>query len=216
MKIVTEEESKQVSRVILVGGATGFVIGLSGAVVASLLLQRFSAGYRKYLTFPLKIGLITAATSCATVIQAERDLLRYDRARYSATLSTTPTTIKTPTIGDNWRSSLNSILDKVESLQWEIIGGTWLVGMAWSGARLYRNKHLNVAQKVVQARMIAQALTISVLLATALLAMRHGTADLEDGWRRKKHSGELESWQLVLQQQEQQHRLQEQTKIPSS
>lgn len=50
-----------------------------------------------------------------------------------------------------------------------IIGASWVVSMAVSLGLVGRNKYLTGSQKLVQARVYAQALTVGLLVATAAL-----------------------------------------------
>jgi hypothetical protein len=53
--------------------------------------------------------------------------------------------------------------------RYTIVTASWLASMATALGIVSRDKYLTGAQKLVQARMYAQGLTIAVLLATALL-----------------------------------------------
>jgi hypothetical protein len=61
------------------------------------------------------------------------------------------------------------------------IAGSWLVSMAGALTYSFSNKYLTTQQKVVQARMYAQAVTIAVLMASAGLSVYAG----EDERRQK-------------------------------
>ncbi|OLL24836.1 Respiratory supercomplex factor 2 [Neolecta irregularis DAH-3] len=54
--------------------------------------------------------------------------------------------------------------------RYHIILGSWALGMGGSFALVARNKYLTTGQKLVQARMYAQAITLAVLLGTAGLS----------------------------------------------
>lgn len=51
------------------------------------------------------------------------------------------------------------------------LAGSWLVSMAGALTYSFSNKYLSTQQKVVQARMYAQAVTIAVLMASAGLSV---------------------------------------------
>lgn len=51
--------------------------------------------------------------------------------------------------------------------RYSIVGGSWLASMAIALGIVGRNPYLTGAQKLVQARVYAQGLTVAVLIATA-------------------------------------------------
>lgn len=61
--------------------------------------------------------------------------------------------------------------------RWHIIGGSWLAGMGGSLALVSRNKYLSTSQKLVQARMYAQGITLAILLLSAGIAASDTTDD---------------------------------------
>jgi hypothetical protein len=70
------------------------------------------------------------------------------------------------------------------------IGGTWVAGMAASGAYLWAQRYLTWQQKLVQARMYAQSITIAALLATAFISASDMTTYehvpmKDDSWRNR-------------------------------
>lgn len=71
------------------------------------------------------------------------------------------------TTKDKWLQYLNDH-------RWKIIGGTWAASMIGALGYSFSNKYLNTQQKIVQARMYAQAATIAVLLASAGLSIYAG------------------------------------------
>jgi hypothetical protein len=53
--------------------------------------------------------------------------------------------------------------------QYSVVLGTWALSMGVAGTIISRNRYQSVAQKVVQARMWAQGMTIGVLIAAGAL-----------------------------------------------
>ncbi|MCJ1328897.1 hypothetical protein MMC10_005574 [Thelotrema lepadinum] len=58
-------------------------------------------------------------------------------------------------------------LDFARTNRYNIVGGSWVASMGIALAIVSRNKYLTGAQKLVQARVYAQGLTVAVLIATA-------------------------------------------------
>ncbi|CAG8651796.1 hypothetical protein C2G38_1984497 [Gigaspora rosea] len=162
MKILTKEEEEEHYRATVKGGIKGAVIGLGASLGASLVAQRYSRFYQ-HLTLPLKAFLVSSGTTAACIISAERAGLNYDRRRYGLYQP-----VKVP---HQQLPTTRVVKDFISENRYSIVCGSWALCMAGSLAYTYRNKYLTFAQKVVQARMYAQALTIVMVLATAGLSM---------------------------------------------
>ncbi|KAJ1952456.1 Replication factor C, subunit RFC4 [Linderina pennispora] len=63
-----------------------------------------------------------------------------------------------------------SAIQFVTEHRWSMLGYTWLAGISGSIYHLYRQKGMTWTQKVVQARMYAQLITIVGILSTAAVA----------------------------------------------
>ncbi|CAG8451628.1 13190_t:CDS:2 [Acaulospora colombiana] len=156
MKILTQEEEE------VKGGLKGGAVGLCVSLGLSFVAQRYSQFYRN-LTLPLKAFLVTSGATAACIISAERAGLNYERQKYGY--------YKPVIHHDPGRSALTVAKDFVSENRYSVVCGSWALAMVGSIAYTSRNKYLTVSQKVVQARMMAQALTIALILATAGLSM---------------------------------------------
>lgn len=58
--------------------------------------------------------------------------------------------------------------------RWSIIAGSWAVTMVGALSYSFSNRYLTTQQKLVQARMYAQAITVAVLMASAGLSIYVG------------------------------------------
>ena len=65
------------------------------------------------------------------------------------------------------KSTYDRAMDWGRENRYSIVGGSWLASMATALGIVSRNRYLSTSQKIVQARMYAQGLTIAVLIATA-------------------------------------------------
>ncbi|CAG8581501.1 21956_t:CDS:2, partial [Racocetra persica] len=144
------------------GALKGAVLGLGVSLGVSLVAQRYSHFYQK-LTLPLKAFLVSSGTSAVCIIGAERAGLNYERKRYghyqpAKKLHQTDSTVQVAK-------------EFISENRYSIVCGSWALCMAGSLTYTYRNKYLSFAQKVVHARMYAQALTILMVLATAGLSI---------------------------------------------
>lgn len=82
--------------------------------------------------------------------------------------------------------------------QWKLIGGGWAGSMAVAGGMLARNPYMSFSQKLVQARVVAQASTLVTLIAFGVLAGTH-QAQSDNG---KPQESEDHSWKKILEAEE--------------
>ncbi|CAG8589938.1 14125_t:CDS:2 [Acaulospora morrowiae] len=162
MKILTQEEEEEHYNATIKGGIKGGAIGLGVALGLSFVAQRYSHFYRN-LTLPLKTFLVTSGATATCIISAERAGLEYERQRYGYYKP-----VKHHAPG---QSTTHAIKDYIAENRYSLVCGSWALSMAGSIAYISRNKYLTLSQKVVQARMMAQALTIVLILATAGVSM---------------------------------------------
>lgn len=64
-------------------------------------------------------------------------------------------------------TSQEKFMDWGRENRYKLVGASWVASMAGSLALVYRDKYLSKAQKLVQARVYAQGLTLLVLIASA-------------------------------------------------
>ncbi|KAG9306233.1 hypothetical protein G9A89_016137 [Geosiphon pyriformis] len=182
MKIITKEEEDEHYKYTVKHGLKGSAIGLGVGLGLSLVGQRFSPFYR-HLTLPLKAFFVSSITTASFIITAERASLRFEKIKYGEFHEQNTETKPL--------SRIEATKKFLNDHRWSIIGGTWVLGMAGSIASLWRNKYLTTSQKLVQARMYSQGLTIIVLLASAALSMNTET-------RQKEPAGYQQWKQMVI------------------
>jgi len=178
MKILTKEEEQAHYNATLKGGITGGAIGLGlGAAVVYGANARFHT-FRQ-LTLPLKTFLATSSGTFAAIISA-------DRASRSFELDRNP---ERREIEDRSAAALEEARAQKSTFQrakewgkenrYPIVGVSWVASMAIALGLVGRNPYLSGAQKLVQARVYAQGLTLAVLVATA--AFEAGDAHKGEG-----------------------------------
>ncbi|KAI1656868.1 hypothetical protein F4813DRAFT_113818 [Daldinia decipiens] len=175
MKIISkEEEQAHYGRVLtggLIGGSLGIGAGLVGVMVASRRYPVFRS-----LTLPFRAFLVTSTGTFGAIINAER----YSNAFHKA------------------NNPMNFYVDEAQRTQelirqqetnWErfttwgrenrysIVFASWIAAMGVALGIVGRNKYLSTSQKLVQARVYAQGLTLAVLVASAVFE----TADARSG-----------------------------------
>ncbi|KAK7550415.1 hypothetical protein IWX92DRAFT_429265 [Phyllosticta citricarpa] len=148
----------------LMGGAVGLVASSVGVWAASRRFPIF-----RQLSLPFKAFLLTSGGSFAAIIQADNASRRYD-------IETNPLKKQLEEEEKAQAELLAANKDGVtRAKEWaaenrySIVFGGWVASMAGSFAIVARNPYLSTAQKIVQARVWAQGLTLAVLLASFAL-----------------------------------------------
>ncbi|KAJ7462131.1 hypothetical protein FB451DRAFT_1267897 [Mycena latifolia] len=196
MKLATDEQIAAHTAASRRGAIEGTLVAGTAATLASIYSHRRWAYYR-HLPPSLKVLGILVVTAPALSIQAERRGLEYDRSQWE---------------GDGVRlldahehnemtrwanlSTGDKIADWASRHEYSIIVGGWALSLAIAGGIISRDKYQTTAQKVVQARMWAQGLTIGIILTAAGLKANHNkgeTASMPNA----DHS-----WMEVIEQQE--------------
>ncbi|GAA5821059.1 hypothetical protein JCM11491_002322, partial [Sporobolomyces phaffii] len=104
----------------------------------------------------------------------ERVSHEQQRLEREAGISSRPTTRTTTEIGTK-----DAVLEWAKQNRWSVVFGSWVASMAGSGAYIAASP-LSFAQKLVQARMVAQGLTVAVVLASAALTQIPNSDGISD------------------------------------
>lgn len=194
MKILDDEERNAHIAHITAEGAKGLFYG-----------SIFSAGLFAYLKFkhPIKFRQMnTSVKSCVIAMPtiaisaffADQGSVEFDREMHSSEynqkrlLEEYQEWQKLPT-GEKLIHTLNKN-------KYPIIIGTWAASLYGSWVFVNRDKIMTTAQKAVQARMYAQAISVVLLLGTILLAMK------EEEFEKTKPPP-IPEWQRILDERQQ-------------
>lgn len=182
MKILTKEEEqahyKAVVKGGLIGGTAGLVLGVGGVLAA----------YRRYpafrsLTLPLRTFLVTSSATFGAIVNADRYGTKFQRAQDP--MSTYQDASKRALeIARENESTYQRFMEWGRDNRYGIVFASWLASMGIALA-LVNRAPMSAAQKVVQARVYAQGLTLAVLVVSAAFEMNDA----------KKGSGR---WQTVM------------------
>ncbi|THG97614.1 hypothetical protein EW026_g4411 [Hermanssonia centrifuga] len=196
MKLLTQEEADAQQRATISGGIKGFLGGSAVALPISYLLQRKWAYYHALPPSLKAFGVILVVVP-SFVISAEHAGLRHEQS--------------------SWRDAGKEELDMIEARKrekWEKMGtgervkdwmarhqysvilGGWSGSMVVAFGAIMRNKYQTLPQKVVQARMWAQGLTIGVLIAAGALTHAQRAKALDEGPVR--HLNADHSWKDIV------------------
>lgn len=164
MKILTkEEESEHYYATVkggLGGGAAGLALGAAGVYAASARFPAFRG-----LTLPFRAFLISGCGTFSAIIAADTYSRNFERARNpeyqfqdeSETLSQTLASQKT--FGQR-------AMTFAQDNRYSIVFGSWIASMGGALTLVGRNPYLTTQQKLVQARVYAQGLTMAVVIAS--------------------------------------------------
>ncbi|KAK8179344.1 hypothetical protein BC567DRAFT_78514 [Phyllosticta citribraziliensis] len=168
MKILTPEEEQAHYNATVRGGLTGGAIGLAASSLGVWAASRRFPMFRQ-LSLPFKAFLLTSGGSFAAIIQADRSSRRYD-------IETNPLKKQLEEEERQQAELLAASKDgATRAKEWatenrySIVFAAWLASMGASFGIVARNPYLSTAQKIVQARVWAQGLTLAVLLASFAL-----------------------------------------------
>ncbi|CAG8538028.1 7894_t:CDS:2 [Ambispora leptoticha] len=179
MKILTKEEEKEHYDYIIRQGLQKGLVGLGAGIGLSFIGQKYWPLYRSS-TLQLKAFLVSSLATAVFIIATEKASLDFERKKYGEYK-------ENKTRNENYVTISRKDTMKIwfSEHKWPIVVGTWGLAMAGSMASLYRNQYLTTAQKMVQARMYAQGVTIIVVLAAAAFSVN--TSKDPDGFQEWKN-----------------------------
>jgi len=165
MKILTKEEEAAHYNATLKGGITGGLLGLTvgGAAVygAHLRFPTF-----RHLTLPMKTFLATSSGTFLSIISADRASRKFEFDRDPQRQYRDRATFDLEAMKAN-ESAFQRFKDWGRENRYPIVTASWVASMGIALGLVGRNPYLSRAQKLVQARVYAQGLTLAVLIATA-------------------------------------------------
>jgi len=167
MKILTKEEEQKHWNATVQGGLFGGTMGVLGGTAGVILAQRRYPAFRG-LTIQFRAFLAVSAGTFAAIIYADRASRSFedDRAperHYEDKQSQLKAELAAQKSG--WERTK----DWANENRYSIVFGSWIASIGISFGLVHRNPYLTGAQKIVQARVYAQGLTLAVLLASLSL-----------------------------------------------
>lgn len=168
MKVLTkEEEEAHYSEVLkggFIGGTTGIALGLAGVMVASRRYPSFRG-----LTLPFRTFLVSSAGTAGAIITAERWSMAFQKAQNPMNYYQDSTQRAQQIIREN-ETAYERFMQYGREHRYSIVFASWLASMGLAFAIVSRSP-MNTANKVVQARVYAQGLTLAVLIVSAIFEM---------------------------------------------
>lgn len=162
MKILTKEEEREHYNATLTGGILGGTVGTAAGALGVYAASRRYPAFRG-LTLQLRAFLITSAGTFAAIVSADSYSRRYEQQRNPARQFED----ESQTLQDQINAQKST---KDRTMQWlsdnrySVVFGSWVASMGAALGLVGRNPYLTAQQKLVQARVYAQGLTIAVVI----------------------------------------------------
>lgn len=194
MKILTREEEENHYQAVIKGGTRWGLTGITSGTIAASVANRYWSGFRN-LTLPLKAFAVTSLGTFSLIIGADRASRAYEDSKFDHDLDGRWNDQNLEHhLGlddqdvDHHRkrldrldalSSRDKLIEYLKEKKYEIVLGGWAASMVGSFG-LVAAQPMPFTQKLVQARMYAQSLTVAMILASAGLASM-ATSSSSDG-----------------------------------
>ncbi|KAF4575279.1 hypothetical protein EYR40_004986 [Pleurotus pulmonarius] len=195
MKLVSPEQLKAHDKASLRGSIEGAVGSGAVAVGISYWAHRRFPAYRALPLSLKSLAVLIIVVPCLA-IQGERRGIEYDKSQWEGeTVRVLDEKEQKKEARWNSLDTSSKIGDWAARHQYSLILGGWASSLGVAAAIISRDKYQTVPQKVVQARMWAQGLTIGIVIAAGAL-MHSRRAQAAD------HHHADHSWRDLLEQQE--------------
>ncbi|KAF8915240.1 hypothetical protein CPB85DRAFT_1433152 [Mucidula mucida] len=187
MKVdLTPEQLAAHDAATLRGGIEGSIVGAAIGFPLSYLMYKKVPIYRAMPASLKALGVIVCIAP-AFAIQAERRGIEYDRSQWTdaGIRLLDQQEVK---LEEHWESLTvkQKIIDWANRHEYSVILGGWVASIGLAGTIISRDKLQSTSQKVVQARMWAQALTIGLILGAAAFKARQSNTQpkvVDHSWR---------------------------------
>lgn len=151
---------------MLKGGTIGGILGLLGGAGGVLAASKRYATIR-HLTLPMKSFLVTSSGTFLGIISADNASRTFEKQRNADQVWYENREKYLHDQETKGMSFMDRSLALARQEKYKIIGVTWVASMVGSFMLVGRNPFLSGSQKIVQARVYAQGLTLAVLVASA-------------------------------------------------
>ncbi|KAF4125099.1 Hypoxia induced protein conserved region [Geosmithia morbida] len=165
MKVMTPEEERdhynQVIKGGIIGGSVCTVLGLGGVILASKRYPAFRG-----LTLPFRSFLVTSSGTFGAIVNADRFSVEYQRAQDPKAQYRDSSQRALEVVREN-ETAYEKFLEWGRDNRYSVVFASWIASMGVAFA-LVNRAPMSTSQKLVQARVYAQGLTLAVLIVTAL------------------------------------------------
>ncbi|RMD40255.1 hypothetical protein DV735_g4873, partial [Chaetothyriales sp. CBS 134920] len=180
MKLLTREEEEAHYNATLKGGfiglAGGLVVGVGGLYYGSK-----RSHVLRSLTLPMKAFLTSSSATFVGIIGADHYSREFEKQRNPLNREFFEREDARLAAERSNKTFTERSLDWARRERYKIVFGSWIASMGAAFAIVNRNKHLTAPQKIVQARVYAQFLTLGVLVASAAFEIADRRKEEEEG-----------------------------------
>ncbi|SGZ56826.1 CIC11C00000004540 [Sungouiella intermedia] len=169
MKILDDEERNEHWNTVLVEGIKGCVVGAGcAALFVGAVKRRYPTHYLKF-NLSIKAAMWAMPTIGMGAFFADDGSWKFDEKMYRSDYLQELEKQKL----ERWEklSTSDKAFTLVNDNKYKIIISAWAASLYGSWYFVNKDKYMTVAQKAVQARVYAQAITVVLLLSTLLLSM---------------------------------------------
>lgn len=203
MKIISDEEKNAHWNAVLYEGAKGTVIGLGISYgLVTFLKKKHPVKYNLF-TASIKGALWSMPTISVAAFYADEGSVKFDEKMHRSEYLDKRQLEELKKWNDMALS--DKIFHKVNSNKYSIIVGAWAASLYGSWRIVDKDRYMTTAQKAVQARVYAQAITVVLLLGTILLSMREQEL-------KKREPAPVPEWKRYLDEQEMKKKISDQKK----
>ncbi|BGP37328.1 Replication factor C, subunit RFC4 [Rhodotorula kratochvilovae] len=212
---VDMNDQSQHYRATVVGGAKGGLAGLAVGGAGAAALQRAGVPAFTKLTLPLKAFAVTSIATASFIISADKAARDYELKKYAVGSGTELERVSheqqrleqeagiAPGQAQKAQrapvSTKEAVIEWAKENRWTAVGVSWVGSMVASGAYIAATP-LSFAQKLVQARMIAQGVTVAALIASAGLTQIPNAQGLsDDDIKREERERGMYNWKTTPQ-----------------
>ncbi|WOO84634.1 Respiratory supercomplex factor 2 [Vanrija pseudolonga] len=161
---------KEYMSTVLTAASKGLALGVAGTLIGNHFLKKRSPAWRA-VPMPYKFFVGMMMSIPVGTVFGEKAGEKHIAQQWSG-YGKEELDAEAKAAHERWESM--STWDKTKDWaarhQYTIIGGSWVASLGIAFGVVARNKYQTFPQKIVQARMYAQGLTIGVLMVSAVLA----------------------------------------------
>lgn len=169
MKLIDETHKTQHWQHTLYQGAKGFAFGLGvSAVFVAAFKRRYPVHYGQYNP-TIKACMWTLPTLGICGFWADDGSAKFSEMMHRSDYLNKVKDERKKRMHEF--SLTNRLFIKVSEHRYKVVVATWAASLGWAWSMINKDRILTTAQKAVQARMYAQAVTILLLLSTMALSV---------------------------------------------
>lgn len=189
MKLASKDEVRDYTTAIVIGGLKGAAVGTGISIGLRYWVQRHSALYRSmtptFKTFFFLVPVLGCGITTTEWASLKFDMDTYDFGEGDKKVQEERKKFEQLPLMERIKISANKH-------KYKIIVGTWAASLGGSFWWVNRDKYMSSSQKLVQARMYAQALTVVILLGSMLMSVNS----------MQNSKAQDESWKIIAAEEE--------------